>query len=157
MRIVVQRVTHAAATVGGETVGAIGPGYLLLVGVAPADDEAVATAMARKIANLRLFDDAAGAINRSALDLLAAGEPVGMLVVSQFTLYADARKGRRPSFVGAAAPAVAAPLVERFTAELTALGLPTAQGRFGAEMRVALVNDGPVTLWLDSDDLPRRQ
>jgi D-tyrosyl-tRNA(Tyr) deacylase len=151
MRVLIQRVTQAAVAVGGETVGAIGPGFLLLVGITHGDDDAVVAAMARKIANLRLFDDAAGAINRSALDLLAADEPVGMLVVSQFTLYADTRKGRRPSFVAAAPPALAAPLVDRFAARLAALGLPVAQGRFGAEMQVSLVNDGPVTVWLDSD------
>ncbi|HET7092014.1 MAG TPA: D-aminoacyl-tRNA deacylase [Thermomicrobiales bacterium] len=156
MRVLIQRVTQAAVTVGAETVGAIGPGFLLLVGIAPADDEADVAAMARKIAHLRLFDDAAGAINRSALDLLAAGEPVGMLVVSQFTLYADTRKGRRPSFVAAAPPALAAPLVDRFAGHLAALGLPVAQGRFGAEMQVALVNDGPVTIWLDSAEGSRR-
>jgi len=150
MRVLVQRVTQAAVTVGGDTVGAIGPGFLLLVGVTHADTPAIVDAMARKVANLRLFDDAAGNLNRSPLDLLAAGDPVGMLVVSQFTLYGDARKGRRPSFVAAAPPAVAAPLVERFAAALAECGLPVAQGRFGAEMEVALVNDGPVTIWLDS-------
>jgi D-tyrosyl-tRNA(Tyr) deacylase len=91
--------------------------------------------------------------NRSALDLLDAGEPIGMLVVSQFTLYADCRKGRRPSFVQAAPPAIAEPLVDRFADGLRALGLPVETGRFGAEMQVELVNDGPVTIWLDTADL----
>ncbi len=148
-----QRVTRARVTVAGETVGEIGPGFLLLVGVTGTDGPAEAERLAGKIANLRVFDDAAGNLNRSARDLLAAGEPVAMLVVSQFTLYADCRKGRRPSFVAAAAPAVAAPLVERFAAELRGLGLPVATGRFGAEMAVELVNDGPVTIWMDSAEV----
>ena len=158
MRVLVQRVSRASVTVAGETVGAIGPGLLLFVGVTHGDDEPGATALAAKVANLRLFDDETGGLNRSALGLLRAGAEVGMLVVSQFTLYGDLRKGRRPSFVGAAPPAVAAPLVARFAAALAELGLPVAEGRFGAEMAVALVNDGPVTLWLDSVDLlrPRR-
>ena len=150
MRVLLQRVSEARVEVGGEEVGAIGPGFLLLVGVSHEDSPDEAAAMAAKVANLRLFADAAGAMNRSALDLLAAGEPVGMLVVSQFTLYADARKGRRPNFAGAARPEVAAPLVEAFAAALGGFGLPVAEGRFGAAMRVSLVNHGPVTLWLDS-------
>ena len=153
MRVLAQRVARAHVTVGEETAGEIGPGFLLLVGVTPADTDATAELLARKVANLRVFDDAAGNLNRSALDLLAAGDEVGMLVVSQFTLYADCRKGRRPSFVDAAPPALAAPLVDRFADELRALGLPVATGRFGAEMQVELVNDGPVTIWLDSADL----
>ncbi|MDQ3225977.1 MAG: D-aminoacyl-tRNA deacylase [Chloroflexota bacterium] len=153
MRVLVQRVSQARVTVAGETTGEIGPGFLLLVGVTLDDTEAEADLLARKVANLRIFADDAGNLNRSALDLLAAGAPVGMLVVSQFTLYADCRKGRRPSFVEAAPPAVAAPLVDRFGAELRALGLLVATGRFGAEMQIALVNDGPVTIWLDTVDL----
>jgi D-aminoacyl-tRNA deacylase len=109
--------------------------------------------LARNVAHLRVFDDADGNLNRSALDLLAAGEPVGMLVVSQFTLYADCRKGRRPSFVNAAPPAIAEPLVTCFAHGLSELGLPVETGRFGAEMHVELVNDGPVTIWLDSAEL----
>ena len=153
MRVLVQRVSRAAVTVDGETIGAIGRGFVLLVGVTHDDGEAAAALLASKVANLRVFDDAAGQLNRSALDLLVAGEDVGMLVISQFTLYADARKGRRPSFTRAAPPAVAAPLVDRFAAALRALGLPVAEGRFGAEMAVALVNDGPVTIWLDTAEL----
>ena len=153
MRVLAQRVTQSRVTVGTETVGAIGPGFLLLVGVTHDDTAAAADLLARKVANLRVFDDAAGNLNRSALDLLAASEPAGMLVVSQFTLYADCRKGRRPSFVDAAPPALAEPLVERFAAGLRALGLPVESGRFGAEMQIALVNDGPVTIWLDSAEL----
>lgn len=137
----------------GETTGEIGPGFLLLVGVTPSDGPGSVELLSRKVANLRVFDDSEGNLNRSALDLLAAGEPVGMLVVSQFTLYADCRKGRRPSFVAAASPAIAAPLVEAFADRLRAFGLPVARGVFGAEMEVALVNDGPVTIWLDSAEL----
>lgn len=153
MRILAQRVTHASVTVADEIVGAIGPGFLLLVGVTHDDTAETADLLARKVANLRVFDDADGNLNRSALDLLAAGAPVGMLVVSQFTLYADCRKGRRPSFVNAAPPALAAPLVDRLADALREVGLSVATGRFGAEMRIALVNDGPVTIWLDSAEL----
>ena len=110
--------------------------------------------LAAKAANLRIFDDEAGNLNRSLLDLLADdSDGAAALVVSQFTLYADTRRGRRPSFVAAARPEQAQPLVEAFSAALRELGLPVAQGRFGAEMRVALVNDGPVTIWLDTVDL----
>ena len=155
MRVLVQRVARARVTVAGETAGKIGPGFLLLVGVTHDDTAAEADVLAGKAANLRVFDDEAGNLNRSALDLLAAGDPVGMLVVSQFTLYADSRKGRRPSFVSAASPMLAEPLVERFAEGLRGLGLPVETGRFGAEMQVELVNDGPVTIWLDSDELGR--
>jgi D-tyrosyl-tRNA(Tyr) deacylase len=154
MRILVQRVSRARVVVAGETFGEVGRGLLLLVGVTHDDGEGEATFLASKVANLRIFDDAVGTMNRSALDLLAdAPSSVGMLVVSQFTLYADARKGRRPSYHQAAAPGVAAPLVERFAAALGQLGLPVQTGRFGAEMAVELVNDGPVTIWLDSREL----
>jgi D-aminoacyl-tRNA deacylase len=153
MRVLAQRVTRARVTVAGETTGEIGSGFLLLVGVTLDDTAAAADLLARKVANLRVFDDADGNLNRSALDLLEAEEPAEMLVVSQFTLYADCRKGRRPSFVRAAPPAIAEPLVDRFADGLRALGLAVATGRFGAEMQVELVNDGPVTIWLDSADL----
>ena len=153
MRVLLQRVTRAAVSVGEETVGAIGPGLLALVGVTHDDTGEDAALLATKVANLRVFDDAAGAMNRSARDLLAAREEVAVLVVSQFTLYADARRGRRPSFVRAAPSSVAAPLVDRFAARLRGTGLPVAEGRFGAEMAVALVNDGPVTIWLDTAEL----
>ncbi len=155
MRVLLQRVTEARVTVGGEVVGEIapGPGLVLLVGVTHGDGERDADRLAAKVANLRVFDDEAGVMNRSALDRLAAGEPVGVLVVSQFTLYGDARKGRRPSWIAAAPPAVAEPLVARFAAALRDLGLPVATGRFGAEMLVSLVNDGPVTLWLDGAEI----
>jgi len=150
VRVLAQRVRKAAVTVGPETVGEIGPGLLLLVGVTHDDGEGEADLLAAKAANLRVFDDDAGVMNRSALDLLAVGEPVGMLVVSQFTLYGDVRKGRRPSWVAAARPEQAAPLVDRFAAALRGLGLPVATGRFGAEMVVSLENDGPVTIWFDT-------
>ena len=153
MRVLAQRVSRAQVTVTGETIGEIGRGLLLLVGVTLDDTAAAADLLARKVANLRVFDDADGNLNRSPLDLLEAGEPIGMLVISQFTLYADCRKGRRPSFVQAAPPAIAEPLVDGFADGLRALGLPVATGRFGAEMQVELVNDGPVTIWLDTAEL----
>jgi D-tyrosyl-tRNA(Tyr) deacylase len=153
MRVLVQRVSRAQVTVAGETTGEIGRGFLLLVGVTFDDTAAVAGFLARKVANLRVFEDADGNLNRSALDLLQTDEPIGMLVVSQFTLYADCRKGRRPSFVQAAPPSIAGPLVARFADELRTLGLPVETGRFGAEMQVELVNDGPVTIWLDSAEM----
>ncbi|MBN9524360.1 D-tyrosyl-tRNA(Tyr) deacylase [bacterium] len=145
MRAVIQRVRRAAVVVAGETVGAIDAGWLVLLGVAPTDTPAEAAWLADKVAHLRAFEDDAGKMNRSVLD---AGGAV--LVVSQFTLYGDTRKGRRPSFTGAAPPALAEPLYERFAAELRAVGLPVATGRFGADMRVELVNDGPVTFVLDT-------
>ncbi len=152
MRIVAQRVRRAAVAVGGETVGEIGPGLMLLVGVTHGDSEREADFLAKKVANLRIFDDAAGVMNRSALDLLADGDPVGVLVISQFTLYGDIRKGRRPSWIAAARPEAAAPLVDRVADQLHGMGLPVATGRFGAEMIVSLENDGPVTLWFDTAD-----
>lgn len=151
MRVLIQRVTRASVSVAGETVGKIGPGFLLLVGITHGDTPELAAQMAQKVANLRIFDDAGGNLNRSALDLLAAQDPVGMLVVSQFTLYADTRKGRRPSFIDAARPEVASPLVDHFAETLRGLSLPVATGRFGAEMAIDLVNDGPITIWLDSE------
>ena len=153
MRVLIQRVCRARVSVADETTGEIGRGFLLLVGVTLDDTPAAADLLARKVANLRVFDDAVGNLNRSALDLLETGEPIGMLVVSQFTLYADCRKGRRPSFVQAAPPSIAEPLVDHFAEELRAQHLPVETGRFGSEMKVELVNDGPVTIWLDTADL----
>jgi len=150
VRVVIQRVARASVTVDEETVGAIGSGLLLLVGVAEGDDAARARQLARKCAEMRLFPDAAGRFDRSLID--AGGQA---LVVSQFTLLADVRKGRRPSFRAATAPDVAEPIVEEFAAALRALGIDVATGRFGAMMRVELVNDGPVTVVVDSDDLDR--
>lgn len=146
MRAVVQRVTQARVEIAGETVGEIGRGLLVLVGVAPGDGPAEATWLAEKIAGLRIFPDDAGKMNR---DVSEAGG--GVLAVSQFTLYGDCRKGRRPSFVGAAPPAIAIPVYEAFVDALRGLGVPTATGRFGADMQVSLVNDGPVTLVIDRE------
>jgi D-tyrosyl-tRNA(Tyr) deacylase len=156
VRVLVQRVRRASVAVDGVPIAEIGRGLVLLVGVTHDDTDADAAFLAGKTANLRIFDDDAGNLNRSALDLLA-DDPgrVAMLVVSQFTLYGDTRKGRRPSFVRAAPPEVAAPLVERFAAALRKLGLTVERGRFGAEMAVELVNDGPVTIWLDTADFQR--
>lgn len=150
MRVVIQRVTRASVTVAGETVGAIGPGLLLLAGIAADDDEPAARRLARKCAELRLFLDETGRFDRSLLD--TGGEA---LVVSQFTLLADVRKGRRPSFTAAAPPDVAEPLVEVFADELRALGVRVATGRFGAKMLVDSANDGPVTVIVDSQEMDR--
>jgi len=150
MRALLQRVTRASVTVDGEIVGRIGRGFLILLGIGQGDGEAEVKALADKIVNLRVFSDDDGKMNRSLLDSGGAA-----LVVSQFTLYADVRKGRRPSFVEAAPPALAEPLVERFMAALAAYGLSVAGGVFGARMDVALLNDGPVTIWLDSEQLRR--
>lgn len=145
MRIVLQRVSHARVTVGDEVTGAIERGLLLLLGVAPGDTEAQARWLARKVAGLRIFPDEAGRMNRSLLDVGG-----GALVVSQFTLYGDCSRGRRPSFVGAADPTLAEPLYERFCAILAEEGVQhVGRGRFGAHMRVELENDGPVTLVLE--------
>jgi D-tyrosyl-tRNA(Tyr) deacylase len=153
VRVLVQRVSAASVTVDAEVVGEIGTGLLLLVGITHDDGAAEIALLAGKVANLRIFPDDAGQMNRSPLDRLAAGAPVGMLVVSQFTLYADSRKGRRPSYTKAAPPAIAEPAVDDFASALRAAGFPVATGRFGAKMAVSLVNDGPVTIWLDSAEL----
>jgi len=147
MRAVLQRVSEARVTVDGATIGAIGGGWLVLLGAGADDADADADWMARKIAELRVFEDEAGKMNRSVEE---AGGAV--LLVSQFTLYADMRKGRRPSFTGAMAPDAAARLVDRVAAALRARGLTVATGQFGATMDVALVNHGPVTIALDSRD-----
>ena len=145
MRIVVQRVAEAAVAVDEEVLGSIGPGLVVLVGFTGGDGSDTVAWMADKIANLRVFADAEGRMNRSVLDI--GGD---MLVVSQFTLYGDTRKGRRPSFVKAARPETAVPLYEAFVEALNRiLPRPVATGRFGAEMKVSLVNDGPVTLVME--------
>jgi D-aminoacyl-tRNA deacylase len=141
---VVQRVREASVTVAGETVGAIGPGLLVLVGVTHTDTEDMARALAAKVWNLRILDDDAGVMNRAVAQ--AGGE---VLVVSQFTLYGDTSRGRRPSWIAAARPEQAEPLVQAVVDELAALGARVATGRFRAEMQVALVNDGPVTVILE--------
>src|SRR5436189_881296 len=148
MRALLQRVSHASVTVDGNVVGQIGQGLLVLLGVGQDDSEIQVKTLADKIAHLRIFGDDEGKMNRSLLDI--AGE---VLVVSQFTLYADMRRGRRPSFTGAAPPAIAEPLVERFKAAIAAYGLTVADGIFGAMMQVELCNDGPVTIWIDSEEL----
>lgn len=147
MRALLQRVREASVTVDGEVVGACGPGLCILLGVGPDDDEAVARRLWEKIRHLRIFDDEQGHMNRSLLDVGG-----GALIVSQFTLYADARRGRRPSFTGAAEPGRARELYGRFC-EIAAEDVPVGTGIFAADMQVALVNDGPVTLWLDTDEL----
>ncbi len=150
MKALVQRVHEASVTVAGEVVGASGHGLLILLGVAPEDNADLTARLADKVANLRIFSDAEGKFNLSLVDVGG-----GALVVSQFTLLADTRKGNRPSFLDAAPPALAEPLVERFAEHLRSRGIPVAMGRFGAHMRVALVNDGPVTIMLDTDDWKR--
>ncbi len=144
MRVLLQRVSWGKVTIAGEVVAEIGAGVLLLVGITHGDGEAEARYLARKIAHLRIFEDERGKLNRSLLDV--GGEA---LVVSQFTLYADTRKGRRPAFVAAARPEVAEPLVDRFSALLRGEGVPVQTGRFGASMDVSLCNHGPVTIWLE--------
>ena len=147
MRALLQRTTRASVTVEGEVVGVIGTGLLVFAGVGPADDEAVAEALARRIAELRIFRDDEGRTNRSLVDVGGAA-----LVVSQFTLFADTRRGRRPGFTGAAPPGQAERLYGHLAETLRSLGVTVATGRFGAEMAVELVNDGPFTIWLDTDD-----
>jgi D-aminoacyl-tRNA deacylase len=148
MRVLLQRVSNARVDIGGETVGEIGQGFLVLVGAAANDSQAEVDYLADKISNLRVFADGDGKMNRSAID-----EGYAMLVVSQFTLHANVRKGRRPSFVDAAAPDIAEPLVDSLVTRLRDLGLQVETGRFGAEMAVSLLNDGPVTIWLDTEEL----
>ena len=155
MRAVLTRVKSASVTIDGETVGQIGRGFLILLGVGPEDTEECCRVLAEKALSLRIFEDDNGKMN---LGLEAVGGQV--LVVSQFTLYGNCRKGRRPSFTEAAPPALGIELYERFLAICEELGYPPQHGRFGADMQVASVNDGPVTLILDTDQLmnePRRK
>jgi D-tyrosyl-tRNA(Tyr) deacylase len=147
VRALVQRTTGAQVRVDDEVVGSIGSGLVVLLGVGPDDDAAVADGLARRVTELRIFDDAAGRTNLSLTDV--GGD---VLVVSQFTLYADTRRGRRPGFTGAAAPELAERLYLRFAAAFRELGVTVATGRFGAVMAVELVNDGPFTIWLDTAD-----
>lgn len=144
MRIVLQRVRHARVSVNSQFIADIGPGLVLLVGIGPDDGEEQVRFLAKKVANLRIFEDEDGKINRSVLDV--GGEAI---VVSQFTLYADTRKGRRPSFTDAASPELAQPLIERFATLLDEQGIPTQTGEFGAHMLVEIANDGPVTILLE--------
>jgi D-tyrosyl-tRNA(Tyr) deacylase len=147
VRALVQRVSRAEVRVGGSVVGAIERGVLVLLGVAPSDDDATAEALARRIVELRIHQDDAGQTNLALRDVGGA-----VLAVSQFTLYADTRRGRRPGFTGAARPEHAAAVYERFCAALEELGVRTARGRFGAPMEVELVNQGPFTIWLDTSE-----
>ena len=144
MRALIQRVSKVSVTVEGQTISAIGKGLLILLGVGHGDTESQAIFLAEKVANLRIFEDEQGKTNLSILDV--KGEAI---VVSQFTLYADTRKGRRPSFIDAALPDVAEPLVNQFAELLRGHGVPTQTGKFGAHMLVEIHNDGPVTIWLE--------
>ncbi len=148
MRIVLQRVKQSAVLIDGACHGAIEKGFLALVGFCPTDTEAVLPKLIDKLVHLRVFEDENGKMNRSLLDIGGS-----VLSVSQFTLYADCRKGRRPSFTGAARPELAEPLYEAFNARLLELGVHVETGVFGADMQVSLVNDGPVTILLDSSEL----
>ena len=148
MRALLQRVSRAQVRVEGQRISGIERGLLILLGVAPGDDEFVAAGMAAKVAGLRIFADSDGLTNLSIGDVGGS-----VLVVSQFTLYADARRGRRPSFIGAAGPIVGERLYEVFCEILASTGVSVSQGRFGAEMDVELVNEGPFTIWLDSVEL----
>jgi len=148
MRALIQRVSEASVSVDDQVVGHIGNGLLVLLGVSERDSEAQVEVLARKAAGLRIFDDDAGKMNRDLRDVGGA-----MLVVSQFTLLADCRKGRRPSSIAAAAPDKANELYEKFVGKIANQRIEVATGTFRANMQVALVNDGPVTIWLDTDDL----
>lgn len=144
MRLLIQRVSKASVTAEGQAISAIGKGLLILLGVGHGDTEEQVRFLAEKVANLRIFEDEQGKTNLSILDVKGAA-----IVVSQFTLYADTRKGRRPSFIDAALPDVAEPLVNRFVELLRGHGVPTQTGKFGAHMEVEIHNDGPVTIWLE--------
>ena len=144
MRVVLQRVRRGCVSVDERVVAIIGSGLVILLGIGPGDGEEQVDYLAKKIAHLRIFNDEQGKTNRSLLDV--GGET---LVVSQFTLYADTRKGRRPSFTHAAPPEIAKPLVDRFAELLMAQGIPTQTGEFGAYMQVEMVNDGPMTIWIE--------
>ncbi|MCT4611134.1 MAG: D-aminoacyl-tRNA deacylase [Pelagimonas sp.] len=147
MRALIQRVSHASVEVEGTTIGAIGQGLLILICAMQGDTEAQADKLAAKISKLRIFKDEDGRMNRSLVDIGGAA-----LIVSQFTLAADTRRGNRPGFSYAAAPADGERLYEYFTKAVGDLGIPTANGQFGADMAVSLLNDGPVTIWLDTEE-----
>lgn len=148
MRLLIQRVSKAIVTVEGATKSAIGYGLLVLVGITDSDTESDIDYLSSKLVNLRIFDDANGVMNLSALDTNAE-----MLIISQFTLYAQTRKGNRPSYIQAAKPDIAVPLYEKFCSSVSQrLGKEVKTGIFGADMKVELINDGPVTIWIDSDE-----
>ncbi len=150
MRALIQRVTRGSVTIDGQVTGAISAGLVILLGVNINDTAAESELLASKIANLRIFSDSEGKFNLSALDAKAE-----LLVVSQFTLYADTRRGRRPGFTDAARPETAIPLYENFVEQLRSLGFRVATGEFGADMLIEIHNDGPVTIWLDTDEWKR--
>ena len=145
MRLFLQRVRSARVIVAGHAIAEIGKGLVILLGIGPGDGEQQARLLAEKVVNLRIFEDEQGKMNRSVLEV--GGQ---VIVVSQFTLYADTRRGRRPSFTDAALPEIARPLVERFAELLRELNVPTQTGEFGAHMLVEIGNDGPVTIWLEA-------
>lgn len=147
MRVLIQRVSEASVTIGGETKGKIGQGFLLLVGIGENDDHSDIDWLVQKIVNMRIFSDEEGKMNRSIQDISGS-----FIVISQFTLHASTKKGNRPSFIEAAKPELAIPLYEAFIEKLKTVKLTVETGVFGADMQVALVNDGPVTIWLDSKD-----
>ena len=151
MRAVIQRVSSASVSIGGRTVGAVGTGFLILLGVTHGDGEREADYLAAKCAALRVFRDSEDKMNLSLKDVGG-----GALVVSQFTLYGDCRKGNRPAFVAAARPETAAPLYQRFIQKLREAGVPVETGEFGADMEVSLCNDGPVTILMDTDEMMRK-
>ena len=144
MRVVLQRVSRGRVVIAGRTVAEIGRGLVILLGIGPQDGEQQARYLVEKIANLRIYEDEQGKMNRSVLEVGGAA-----IVVSQFTLYADTRKGRRPSFIDAAPPEIASPLVDRFAELMQEQGVPTQTGEFGAHMQVDITNDGPVTIWME--------
>ena len=147
MRALLQRSSGASVAVAGQAIGSIGSGLVVLLGVGPEDDEATADSLARRITELRIFRDAEGRTNSSLIDVGGS-----VLLISQFTLFADTRRGRRPGFTGAAPPEQAERLYERVATTMRALGVDVATGQFGAEMAVQLTNDGPFTIWLDTDE-----
>lgn len=150
MRALIQRVKRASVTIDGQVKGEIGPGLLILLGVQDEDSEEQARYLAEKCAGLRIFTDEDDKMNRSVADIGG-----GLLVVSQFTLYGDCRRGKRPSFTRAARPETAIPLYESFVQHCRATGLPVETGEFGADMQVELINDGPVTIWMDTDEMKK--
>lgn len=151
MRCLLQRVKSSSVSVDGKSVGKSGAGYLILFGAGPEDNEAVAAALAKKTVNLRVFSDDEGKMNKSLLDI--GGEA---LIVSQFTLYADCKRGNRPSFIGACKPDRANELYELFCRRVEEYGIHVERGEFGADMQVSLINDGPVTIMLDSDEIVKK-
>lgn len=155
MRLVIQRSGSSKVAIDGKVTGAIGSGLCVLLCAGEGDGKRDAEVLAKKTAELRIFTDDGGKMNLSLLDLMERGDDVGVLAISQFTLYADCRKGRRPSFVRAAQPQIAQDLYEHYMLQLEQLGVNVARGRFGADMKVEITNDGPVTIILDSEELTR--